>query len=148
MKYSPPKQNKRDSSHILHQILYLSTIPVIALMATLRGIYENFLSNPGNVSCLLERASLHYVPTLTSINSPANITKQLLNQNVLRTKAQKTLSAVEGPDSLCLDVETTLEFVSGGGNYLPGLDGNFLTDKIVTFPTVRRLFRRLVATIG
>ena len=46
------------------------------------------------------------------------------------------LSAIENEDAVCLDVETTLEFLTGGGAYLPGLDDNFLADHIVTFPMV------------
>lgn len=47
------------------------------------------------------------------------------------------LSTVEGESAICLDVETTLEFITGGGAYLPGLDDNFLSDRVVTFPMVR-----------
>lgn len=46
------------------------------------------------------------------------------------------LNCIESEDEICLDVETTLEFVTGGGAYLPGLDDNFLADRVVTFPIV------------
>lgn len=55
----------------------------------------------------------------------------------MKKKGDKTLSFVEAPGTIVLDVETTLEFVSGGGAYLPSLDDNFLADHVVTFPTVR-----------
>jgi hypothetical protein len=43
---------------------------------------------------------------------------------------------VEGTNALAVEVHTTLELLSGGGSYLPGLDDNFLADRIVTFPIV------------
>ena len=43
---------------------------------------------------------------------------------------------VEGRHALSVDVETTLEFLNGGGAYLPGLDDNFVADRTVTFPMV------------
>lgn len=46
------------------------------------------------------------------------------------------LHCIESENEICLDVETTLEFVTGGGAYLPGLDDNFLADRVVTFPIV------------
>ena len=35
-----------------------------------------------------------------------------------------------------MDVEITIEFLTGGGAYLPGLDDNFVADRVVTFPMV------------
>lgn len=61
------------------------------------------------------------------------------HEQVLRRKKETVLSAIESHNAICLDVETTLEFFTGGGAYLPGLDDNFLADRVVTFPMVRFL---------
>jgi hypothetical protein len=103
---------------------------------SLHAIYESFLGNPDAAS-LAETASLKYITTLTTVNKAEIIATHLQTQNktVVKKKAEKVIGAVEGPSALSLDVETTLEFISGGGAYLPGLE-NFVTDKIVTFPVV------------
>ncbi len=46
------------------------------------------------------------------------------------------MDAIESDNALCLEVDTTLEFLTGGGAYLPGLEENFLADRIVTLPIV------------
>lgn len=98
--------------------------------------YQAFLANPSSAA-LADNASLHYVTTLTSINDPAAIGKHFAAQEKLLTKkSEKVLSTVEGRQDICLDIETTLEFIAGGGAYLPGLDDNFLADRTVTFPMV------------
>ena len=104
----------------------------------LRATYERFLSSPNPLN-LTESSSLHYIPTLTSFSQSGPIIKHLESQNksVVKKKNEKTISAVEGGNSLALEIESTLEFMSGGGAYLPNLE-NFVTDKIVTFPTVCR----------
>jgi hypothetical protein len=104
---------------------------------SLKSLYESFLKAP-NATLLSTDATLHYVTTLTTINNAEAIEKHLASQHrlVVRKKGEKILNTVEGPDSLCVDVEITLEFVTGGGAYLPGLDDNFLTDKVVTLPMV------------
>lgn len=103
---------------------------------SLRSIYEKFLASPNPLS-LSENASLHYITTLTSFNDAGPIVRHLESQNksVVRKKSEKLISAVEGSGSLALEAETTVEFMSDGGAYLPGLD-NFVTDKIVTLPVV------------
>jgi hypothetical protein len=103
---------------------------------SLQAIYEGFLGNP-NAASLAETASLNYITTLTTINNAEPITAHLQTQtkSVVKKKAEKVIGAVEGPSALSLDVETTLEFISGGGAYLPGLE-NFVTDKVATFPAV------------
>ena len=103
---------------------------------SLQSLYESFLASPRAVS-LSDDSSLNYITTLTTFNTASTIIKHLsANQKVLEKKEEKVLSCIEGKDALCLDVETTLEFLSGGGAYLPGLDDNFLTSRIVTFPIV------------
>ena len=105
---------------------------------SLRHIYERFLASPSS-DALATGASISYIPTLTTINEPAAILKHLTaQQKQLTKKSEKVLSAVEGGGSLCIDVDTTIEFVLGGGTILPGLDDNFLADRIVFFPVVRR----------
>ncbi|KAK4937969.1 hypothetical protein LTR10_021534 [Elasticomyces elasticus] len=101
----------------------------------LRDIYQRFLDLPNPIS-LSQNASLHYITTLTSFSQSAQIIRHLetQNKNVVSTKSVKVISAVEGTNSLALEVETLLEFISGGGTYLPGLE-NFIVDKIATIPT-------------
>lgn len=103
---------------------------------TLSDTYQTFLDRPSQ-GALAEKAALHYITTLTSIHDAAAIIKHLQVQDKLLKKTkQKVLSVVEGRHALSLDVETTLEFQNGGGAYLPGLDDNFVADRIVTFPMV------------
>ena len=106
-------------------------------MGSLKSLYQSFLARP-NASILNHDASLNYITTLTTINTAAAILKHhAAHQKVLTKKEEKVLSCIEGSDALCLDVETTLEFITGGGAYLPGLDDNFLADRVVTFPMVK-----------
>lgn len=103
---------------------------------SLSAKYQAFLANPSS-SALAENASLHYVTTLTTINNATAIIKHLsVQEKLLKKKGEKVLSAIEGANALSLDVETTLEFITGGGAYLPGLDDNFVADRTVTFPTI------------
>ncbi|CAD6593204.1 MAG: hypothetical protein ASARMPRED_007156 [Alectoria sarmentosa] len=105
-------------------------------MDSLNSVYQNFLSKPHS-SALNNEASLNYITTLTTINTAAAIIKHhAAHQKVLTKKEEKVLSSIEGSGALCLDVETTLEFMTGGGAYLPGLDDNLLADRVVTFPMV------------
>ena len=103
----------------------------------LRATYERFLVSPNPLN-LADNASFHYIPTLTTFSKSGPIIKHLESQHksVVKKRNEKTISAVEGGNSLALEVESTLEFISGGGAYLPGLE-NFVTDRIVTFPSVR-----------
>lgn len=105
-------------------------------MASFKAAYQSYLANP-TASTLNENASLNYITTLTTINTAAAIVKHTTaHGKVLKKKEEKILSCIESDDALCLDIETTLEFVSGGGAYLPGLDDNFVADRVVTFPMV------------
>ncbi|TVY48640.1 hypothetical protein LOCC1_G003967 [Lachnellula occidentalis] len=102
----------------------------------LQAVYKQFLTAP-NSSFLASDASLHYITTLTTLHGSAEIIKYLNGQNhELKKKEEKFLDVVEGPDSLAVEVHTTLEFQTGGGAYLPSLDDNFLADRIVTFPII------------
>lgn len=106
-------------------------------MSSLQAIYQDFLAKPRPDALSSDAASLNYITTLTTITPAAAIVKHIAaHQQVLKKKEEKVLSAIEGEGALCLDVETTLEFNTGGGAYLPGLDDNFLADRVVTFPMV------------
>lgn len=98
--------------------------------------YKDFLASPQE-TFLAEGASLNYVPTTTSLSQPAIILKHLQAQQQLVEKTnEKFLNIIESADSLCIETETTLHFVAGGGTYLPGLDDNFLIDRNVVLPIV------------
>ncbi|KAF3481983.1 uncharacterized protein GIQ15_04742 [Arthroderma uncinatum] len=102
----------------------------------LQAIYEGFLARP-EPEALAEQASLHYITTTTTHTGAQDIIKHLQAAGrALDKKSQKTLGVVEGASSLCLDVETTMLFTSGGGPYLLSLDDNFLVDRTVTIPMV------------
>ncbi len=104
---------------------------------TLSDTYQRFLDRPSQ-SALAEKAALHYITTLTSIHDAPAIIKHLqVQEKLLKKTKQQVVSVVEGRHALSLDVETTIEFVNGGGAYLPGLDDNFVADRTVTFPMVR-----------
>ncbi|KAH7399247.1 hypothetical protein BKA66DRAFT_406763 [Pyrenochaeta sp. MPI-SDFR-AT-0127] len=109
---------------------------------TLRDIYTAFLATP-STGALADNAALHYIATLTSIQDATAIIKHLSAQEkLLSKKKEKVLDAVEGSRALSLDVETTIEFRSGGGAYLPGLDDNFVADRtvhIVHFDTAGKI---------
>ncbi|WEW58417.1 hypothetical protein PRK78_003885 [Emydomyces testavorans] len=55
---------------------------------------------------------------------------------MINKKVENVLNAVEGPNSLSLETETTLNFIAGGGSYLLTLDDNFVVDRTVTFPLI------------
>jgi hypothetical protein len=104
---------------------------------SLRAKYQAFLASP-SVGALADAATLNYVTTLTSLHEATAIIKHLTTQaKLLKKKEEKVLSAIEGGNGLSLEIETTIEFVSGGGAFLPGLDDNFLSDRTVTLPIVR-----------
>lgn len=112
----------------------------------LQAAYRQFLDAP-SPELLASDASLHYVTTLTTHNSSTEIIKHLKSQTrLLKKKEEKFLDAVEAPNALAVEVETTIEFVLGGGAYLPGLDDNFLADRTVTFPVVSSIIL-LFATV-
>ena len=108
-------------------------------MSSLRAAYQRFLSSPTGAA-LTEEASLNYITTLTTINGSTSIVKHFSTlQKVLKKSEEKVLNAVEGDNALCVEIDTTLEFLTGGGAYLPGLEENFLADRIVNFPIVSAL---------
>lgn len=103
---------------------------------SLKAVYERFLADPAAAS-LSADAALNYIPTTTTFSHPEPIIKHLTTQSrVLKKKSEKIVHAIEGAHSLCLDVETLLEFTTGGGAYLLDLDDNFLVDRVATVPIV------------
>lgn len=103
----------------------------------LSSTYKSYLANP-NGSFLAPNASLNYVTTTTSLTSSAVIQKHLkTQQQLVEKKDEKFLNVIENANSLCVETETTLHFITGGGAYLPGIDENFLADRSVTLPIVR-----------
>jgi hypothetical protein len=108
-------------------------------MSSLRTKYEAYLAAP-STGALADSASINYIPTLTTINEPTAILRHLAaQQKLLRKKSERVLSAIESSNGLCVDTETTIELLQGGGAFLPGLDDNFLADKILTFPMVSKI---------
>jgi hypothetical protein len=103
---------------------------------SLLSTYIQFLAAPTD-KVLADDASINYIPTLTTINESTSIIKHLLAQaKVLTKKSEKAISSIESADSLCVEFGSTIEFLSGGGALLPGLDDNFLADKTVVLPMV------------
>jgi hypothetical protein len=102
----------------------------------LQNAYKQFLAAP-NPSCLTPDASLHYITTLITRNGSPEIIKHLNGQShELKKKEEKFLDVVEASNALAVEVHTTIEFLAGGGAYLPSLDDNFLADRTVTLPIV------------
>jgi hypothetical protein len=102
----------------------------------LSAVYTQFLKSP-TTSVLGDGAALHYVPTLTSINEPAAIIKHFAAQaKLFIKKSEKPINIIDGSNSICAEMETVIQFLTGGGALLPGLDDNFLSDKTVTIPLV------------
>ncbi len=103
----------------------------------LRSAFKQFLAAP-NATFLADNASLHYITTLVTFNSSSDIIKHLGSlSHQLKKKEENFLDVIESENGLAVEVETTIEFLTGGGAYLPGLDDNFLADRTVTFPIVR-----------
>ena len=90
-------------------------------MSSFKGVYQNFLASQ-SAALLNDEASLNYITTLTTINSAAAVVKHFeAHQKVLKKTEEKALNSVEGDNAICLEIETTIEFTSGGGvwNRLP-----------------------------
>ncbi|PLB37183.1 uncharacterized protein BDW47DRAFT_132177 [Aspergillus candidus] len=101
-----------------------------------KDLYQRYLASPRTAS-LAADVALNYIPTTIKVEGADAVLHHLTRQDhVIKTKSETILDAVEGNASICVDVETTVEFVSGGGAYLPTLDDNFLSDRVATFPTI------------
>ena len=98
--------------------------------------YTAFLQSP-STSHLASDASINYITTTTTINEPTAILKHLQAQlKQITKKEEKILNTIDGGNSLCLETQLTIQFVFGGGAYLPAMDQNLLDEKIVTFPVI------------
>ncbi|EEP76711.1 predicted protein [Uncinocarpus reesii 1704] len=103
---------------------------------SLKDLYKAFLADPTE-DLLSPNASLHYITTTTTLNGAVEITQHLFKQRSdIKKNAEDILNAVEGTNSLCVEIETTLRFSTSGGAYLPGLEENLLVDRVVTFPLI------------
>lgn len=102
----------------------------------LQAVYKQFLAAP-NSSALAQNASLHYITTTTSFYGPTDIIKHLSSQrNQIKKSKEGVLNVVEGQGALAVQTELSLEFQENGGAYLPGLDDQFLSDRIVDISVV------------
>jgi len=102
----------------------------------LQTAYKRFLASP-NASFLAPNVSLHYITTLVTFNGSADIINHLNGQNYeLQKKEEKFLDVVESTSAIAVEIHTCIEFLAGGGAYLPSLDDNFLADRTVTLPIV------------
>ncbi|KAJ5475273.1 hypothetical protein N7539_008339 [Penicillium diatomitis] len=105
-------------------------------MTYLIDSYQRFLASPRNAP-LATNATLIYVPVTTKVEGADAIATHTSRQShIVKKTSDKVMNAIESSDALCLDMETTLHFVEGGGVYLPSLDDNFLVNRVVTFPTI------------
>jgi hypothetical protein len=102
----------------------------------LQSAFKQFLAAP-KPTFLADNASIHYITTLVTFNTSSEIIKHLSSlTRQLKKKEENFLDVIESENALAVEVETTIEFLTGGGPYLPGLDDNFLADRTVTFPIV------------
>ncbi|KAK0731672.1 hypothetical protein B0H67DRAFT_549392 [Lasiosphaeris hirsuta] len=100
----------------------------------LQTAYKRFLASP-NSAALTPNATLHYITTTTSFAGATEIIKHLATlRSQVKRKKEDALFVIEGKNAVAFEVDTTLEFVTGGGAYLPGLDDNFVSDRTVYLP--------------
>lgn len=102
----------------------------------LHAVYKQFLAAPSSAA-LAPNAVLHYITTTTSFYGPTDIIKHLSSQrNQIKKEKDEIITVVEGQDALAVQTELSLEFQDNGGAYLPGLDDQFLYDRVVHIPVV------------
>lgn len=105
------------------------------------ALYTQFLGSPSS-SLLADDASLHYLPTTTSIKGSAEIIKHIGTvSKQVRKKKEEILNTVDGQINAAFEVDTGLEFLTSGGPYLsvaglPKLDDNLICDRVVFLPIV------------
>ncbi|KAL7935345.1 hypothetical protein V8C35DRAFT_299217 [Trichoderma chlorosporum] len=96
--------------------------------------YKQFLASPSS-SLLADKAALHYVTTLTSFVGATEIIKHLNTlQKQVKKKKEEVINLIDGQNTIAVEVDTCVEFVTSGGAYLPGLDDNFLSDREAFLP--------------
>jgi len=92
--------------------------------------YKQFLASPSS-SLLADKATLHYIPTTTTFSGATEIIKHLNSlQKQVKKKKEEILNVVDGGSLIAVETDTGLEFQTSGGAYLPGLDDNFVTDRV------------------
>lgn len=102
----------------------------------LQAVYKQFLAAPTS-SALAQNASLHYITTTTSFHGPTDIIKHFNSQrNQIKKNKEDILTVIEGQGALAVQTELELEFQDNGGAYLPGLDDQFLSDRVVCISVV------------
>lgn len=99
--------------------------------------YKRFLASP-SASLLAGNATLHYLTTTTSFTGIEAILKHLeASRKQVTKKKEEPLTLIESDNAIFLEVDTALEFQTSGGTYVPGIDDNFLSDRVVYLPIVR-----------
>ncbi|KAI9651985.1 MAG: hypothetical protein M1831_007277 [Alyxoria varia] len=101
----------------------------------LKSHYRQFLIRP-TLEALASDASIHYVPTLISVSESGDVMKHLKTQAEYLSRKENILNSLESGNTLCVEAETTVQFLLGGGAFLPNLDENFIADKTITFPVI------------
>ncbi|KAI0882700.1 uncharacterized protein GGS22DRAFT_39501 [Annulohypoxylon maeteangense] len=102
----------------------------------LAAVYKQFLAAPTSTQ-LADGATLNYITTTTSFKGSDQIDKHFTTSaKQLKKTKQEFLSVVEGQNVIAAEVDTVLEFATGGGAYLPGLDDNFVADRTVYLPII------------
>ena len=106
---------------------------------TAQAAYKQFLAAP-NLSLLAEDATLSYITTTTSFTGAADIIKHYATlRNLVKKKSEEIIDVIEAQNALWIEIATTLEFVTSGSVYLPGLDDNFFADVSVVIAIVSGL---------
>lgn len=102
----------------------------------LQAVYKQFLAAPSS-SALAQNASLHYITTTTSFYGPTDIIKHISSHGKqVKKNKEDILDAIEGHNAVAVQTELSLDFQESGGVYLPGLDDQFLTDRVVYIAVV------------
>ncbi|KAL4925471.1 uncharacterized protein BDV17DRAFT_300254 [Aspergillus undulatus] len=102
---------------------------------SLKDVYQRFLAAPSSAP-LASDVSLIYITSTTEIKGADKVIKHLTKQQDLKINSQAIIDSVQGSNALSLDVDTSLQFLTGGGAYLPSLDETFLFDRVAKFPTI------------
>lgn len=103
---------------------------------SLEAIYKQYLLRPTN-NHLATNAVINYIPANVVVGEASAILKHYDAQSqVVKKKKEEIKSVVEGPSSICCEIETTLQFSAGGGAYLPGIDAHLLADRVIVLPIV------------
>jgi hypothetical protein len=119
---------------------------------SLQSTYVRFLAAP-SAGPLADDATLNYIPTLVSIHQVPAILKHfkgITHAVELKKREETPISSVEDVEtgSLVIEMNTTLEFLAGGGAYLPKLDDNFLADRVVSIPIVSDLLSSTISSLS